>query len=67
MIIRTMRIYTQAFKDRVLEDLENNLPSYESARKKYKIKGNVTIANWIRKSGKTHLLHKSEVIDIEVL
>ena len=68
MIIRTMRSYTQAFKDRVLKELENGkLESYEAARRKYGIQGNVTVANWARKSGKTNLLHKSEVIDVEVL
>jgi len=60
-----MRSYTDRFKAQVLKELEEGtLPSYEAARRKYGIQGNVTIANWVRKSGKTNLMHKKEIIDI---
>ncbi len=68
MKIITTRVYTDRLKAQVLQVLENGkLESYEAARRKYGIQGNVTVANWARKSGKTNLLHKSEVIDVEVL
>ena len=66
MKIITTRIYTDRFKAQVLKELEEGtLTSYEAARRKYGIKGNVTVANWARKSGRTNLLHKKEIIDLK--
>ena len=65
MKIITTRVYTQRLKDQVLQELEDGiLLSYEAAMLKYGIKGNVTVANWARKAGKTNLLHKKVIIDI---
>lgn len=66
IIIKTMRSYTDSFKAQVLKDLEEGtLKSYESARRKYDIKGSSIIQRWIKKAGdKDHLLHKKEIIDL---
>lgn len=57
--------YTDAFKERVLNDLETGVcKTYTEAQMKYKIGGNQTIQKWANKAGKKHLLCKKVVRDI---
>ncbi|MCF8356264.1 MAG: hypothetical protein K9H48_17575 [Melioribacteraceae bacterium] len=59
----TLRKYTPALKEKVLKELEDGtLSSYEEAKRKYKIKGKMTVKRWIEKAGKKHLLHRVKVI-----
>ncbi|MAT57891.1 MAG: hypothetical protein CMF23_07935 [Ignavibacteriae bacterium] len=65
MKIRTFKKYTKKFKDRVLSELESGeLNSYAEARRKYNIRGKMTIKKWIINSKKYHLLHNFKVIDV---
>lgn len=58
-------LYTDTFKERVLQDLEEGIcRSYTEAQMKYKIGGSQTIKKWIMKAGKTHLLFKKVVRDL---
>ncbi len=51
--------YSEAFKQQVLRELEEGrLESPEQARRVYGIRGNGTVAGWVRKYGKTGLLRK---------
>ena len=51
------RRYSEAFKLQVIGELESGkLKSRCEARRKYGILGNATIAKWLKKYGKNHLL-----------
>lgn len=64
-IMKDLITYTDAFKEKVLNDLETGVcRSYTEAQMKYKIGGSQTIKRWVNKSGKTHLLFKRVVRDI---
>ena len=56
---KTTIVYSEAFKLQVLRELETGkFDSREEARRAYGIRGSVTIANWIRRYGKSSLERK---------
>ncbi len=61
---RTFIKYSQAFKQKVVNEIENGKLGISEAHKIYSIQGKSTIQKWIKKLGKTHLLNK--VIHIEM-
>ncbi len=50
--------YSEAFKLKVVEEIERGHLTITKAMRLYDIKGSATIYNWIRKYGKSHLLKK---------
>lgn len=51
--------YSEAFKRQVVEELETGVvSSVQEAQRRYGIRGGATIAGWIRRYGKNHLLPK---------
>lgn len=58
--------YSEAFKLKVVSELESGkLSSMAEARRKYDIGGGSTVANWLKKYGKNHLLGK--VVKVETV
>ena len=58
--------YSEAFKLKVVSELESGeLSSMAEARRKYGIGGGSTVANWVKKYGKNHLLGK--VVKVETV
>lgn len=56
--------YSEAFKRQVVLELEDGTAaSVEEVRRKYGISGGETVARWIRKFGRNHLL--SKVVRVE--
>ncbi len=56
--------YSEAFKQKVINEIEEGKHSIGEARKIYDIKGYGTIYEWIKKYGKNHLIGK--VVRIEM-
>ena len=56
--------YSQAFKIKVVGDIESGKYTIEQARKVYGIKGQGLIQNWIKRFGKLELLNK--IVRIEM-
>jgi len=57
--------YSEAFKLKVVTELENGkLDSMEHARRKYGIKGSLTIRKWLKKYGREHLLPRQVRIEM---
>jgi transposase-like protein len=50
--------YSQAFKQKVVSEVESGKLTINKARRMYNIAGGSTIQTWLRKLGKTHLLTK---------
>lgn len=61
---RTVHRYSQAFKQKVVSEIENGNLTITRARALYGIGGGETIQKWLQKLGKAHLLNK--VIHIEM-
>ena len=57
-------VYSLAFKQKVVSEIESGKLTREGARRLYDIGGGNTINKWIRKLGKLHLLNK--VVRIEM-
>ena len=55
MTRQTIR-YSQAFKLKVIKEIESGKYTIGDARRIYDINGAETIQNWIRKLGKSHLI-----------
>jgi transposase-like protein len=56
---RMIRRYSQAFKRRVVEELESGrFPSIGAANAHFGITGTTTIKRWVARLGKNHLLAK---------
>lgn len=62
---REIRIYTDAFKKMVLDELESTNASYTQISQKYGIGGSMTLKKWIVASGRDNLLHTVKVIGVE--
>jgi transposase-like protein len=62
--IRNVIIYSQAFKQKVLKEIENGKYSISQARMVYDIRGKMTIQKWIKKIGKNELLGKRVRIEM---
>jgi transposase-like protein len=56
--------YSEAFKLKVIEEIERGHLTITEAMRLYDIKGGPTIYNWIRKYGKNHLLKR--IVRIEM-
>ena len=50
--------YSEAFKQKVVFEIENGILTLSEAQKLYDIRGGQTIQKWIKKLGKSHLLNK---------
>jgi transposase len=62
--VRTYIRYSEAFKQQVLRELEEGkFKNIQAAAHAYGIRGGSTIQEWIRRSGRTHLLRR--VIRVE--
>ncbi|NOZ13599.1 MAG: transposase [Acidobacteria bacterium] len=62
---RTVISYSEAFKLKVVTELENGkLVSIKQAKQKYGIRGNQTIQNWLKKYGREHLLPRKVRIEV---
>ena len=60
----TVRLYSEAFKLQVVSELESGkLASIAEAKRRYGIRGSITVNHWLRKYGKEQLLPK--VIRVE--
>jgi transposase len=57
--------YSEAFKLKVVEEIERGHLTITKAMRLYDIKGSATIYNWIRKYGKSHLLKKTVRIQMK--
>lgn len=55
---KKMRIYSEAFKQKVVKQIENGYLSVSQAKELYDIGGIQTIYRWIRELGKTELISK---------
>jgi len=51
--------YSEAFKIKVVEEIEKGKLTISEASRLYEINGGHTIYNWIRKYGKNHLISKT--------
>jgi transposase len=56
--------YSEAFKQKIISELESGKLTIEQARRIYNIGGGSTIQKWIKKYGKNHLLGK--IVRIEM-
>lgn len=61
---KVVKRYSLAFKQKVVSEIEAGKINVSQAQKLYDITGGATIASWIKKLGKNHLLAK--VIRIEM-
>lgn len=55
---RIFHRYSQAFKQKVVSEIESGKFTISDARTVYDIPGGATIQTWLQKFGKTHLLNK---------
>lgn len=60
----TLLRYSQAFKQKVVMEIEGGKLTISEAQKLYDIKGAGTIQTWIKKLGKNHLLKR--IVKIEM-
>jgi len=56
--------YSISFKQQVVKEIEEEGLSYESAKRRYGIKGGETIQKWLVQFGKNHLINK--VVRVEM-
>ena len=61
---RTVLRYSISFKQKVVREIEEEGLSLSEAGRRYGIKGNATIRQWLVKFGKNHLLNK--IVRIEM-
>jgi len=57
--------YSEAFKLKVVEEIEKGKLAISEASRLYEIKGGNTIYKWIRKYGKNHLISKAVRIEMK--
>lgn len=62
---REIKKYTDKFKKKVLDELENTNTSYAQISEKYNIRGSMTLKKWILASGRKKLLHPVKIIGVE--
>ncbi|NOX18954.1 MAG: transposase [Chlorobi bacterium] len=56
--IRKMHTYSEAFKQKVVKEIENGKLTISEAEKIYDIGGRATIYRWVQKLGKSHLINR---------
>ncbi|MDI7189652.1 transposase [Leptospira santarosai] len=54
----TITRYSEAFKRKVIQSIEDGKYNQTQAMKHYGIKGSVTVWGWLKKYGKNHLIGK---------
>jgi len=54
------RIYSQTFKNRVIQEYQNGFLSIEKLQRKYGIKKSGTILNWIKEDGRIEMIHRTD-------
>lgn len=59
-----VRRYSLAFKQKVVDEIENGILTATEARKFYDICGNSTIDQWLKRMGKNHL--RAKVVRIQM-
>ncbi len=57
---KNSRIYSQAFKNRVIQEYKNGFLSIEKLQRKYGIRKIDTILNWIKEDGSIELIHTAD-------
>lgn len=57
--------YSQAFKQKVVQEIESGKLNKNQAKELYGIKGGSTINCWIKKMGKNHLINKIVRIELK--
>lgn len=57
--------YSFGFKQKVVQEIEEEGLSLSQARRRYGIKGSQTIQVWLEKFGKNHLLNKTVRIEMK--
>ena len=62
--VKQINYYSEAFKQKIISELESGKLTIEQARRIYNIGGSSTIQKWIKKYGKNHLLGK--IVRIEM-
>jgi transposase len=62
---KTTLRYSENFKQKIVNEIEEGKMNPSEAAKRYNIKGGNTIATWIKKMGKNHLLNK--IVRIETM
>ncbi len=60
---KTTLRYSESFKQKIVKEIEEGKMNLHEASKRYNIKGGTTIAIWIKKMGKNHLLNKTVRIE----
>ena len=55
---KTITRYSEAFKRKVIEEIENGRLTQSEAKRKYGIRDQATIHYWIKRSGKKHILNR---------
>ena len=53
---RISKRYSEAFKQKVVSEIESGIYTISQAQQLYRIGSNSTIRNWLRELGKNHLL-----------
>ncbi|EMF83732.1 transposase [Leptospira weilii serovar Topaz str. LT2116] len=61
----TIKRYSEAFKRKVINEIENGKYNQNQAMKNYGIQDSVTIRGWIKKYGKNHLIGKIVRVETE--
>lgn len=61
---KTMVQYSEAFKHKVLQEIEDGRLTQAEARRKYGLKYYMTLRRWIKQSGKNHLLSRTVRIEM---
>ncbi len=62
--VRTFIRYSRAFKQKVVDEIENGTLSIAKAQRTYDITGADTIQQWLKRFGKNHLLNR--VVRVEM-
>lgn len=57
--------YSISFKQQVVREIEQEGLEIAQAKRKYGIKGGITVQNWLRKFGRSHLLN--QIIRVETM
>ncbi|EMY78676.1 transposase [Leptospira weilii serovar Ranarum str. ICFT] len=61
----TIKRYSEAFKRKVIQEIESGKYNQNQAMKYYGICGSVTIRGWLKKYGKNHLMSKVVRVELE--
>ena len=63
-MVKTQIRYSEAFKNKVLQEIEDGHLSQAEARRKYGLKYYMTLRRWIKQSGKKNLLSRTVRIEM---